>query len=65
MPRLRQPGLGAGNGDLRRLDGPCAADSDRLNLVDFELAAQTSVFAPTVKRCGFINSNGVLLTLGT
>ncbi|MFT4841236.1 MAG: hypothetical protein ACI8UD_001196 [Planctomycetota bacterium] len=33
------------------------------NLVGFELAVQSSVFDPTANAFGFINSNGLLLSL--
>jgi hypothetical protein len=36
---------------------------NQANLIGFELAAQSSVFAPTANAFGFVNSNGVLLTL--
>ncbi|MFT4840529.1 MAG: hypothetical protein ACI8UD_003295 [Planctomycetota bacterium] len=37
----------------------------QLNLIGFELAAQSAVLAPTLNSFGFITSNGVLLTIGT
>ena len=37
---------------------------NQMNLIGFELAAQSSVFAPTRNTFGSINSNGVLLTIG-
>jgi len=37
---------------------------NQANLAGFQLTAQTSVFDPTANAFGFINSNGVLLTLG-
>lgn len=37
---------------------------NQANLAGFQLTAQTSVFDPTANAFGFINSNGVLLSLG-
>ncbi|MFT4843670.1 MAG: hypothetical protein ACI8UD_002486 [Planctomycetota bacterium] len=36
---------------------------NQANLIGFELAAQSSVFAPTANAFGFINSNRLLLSL--
>ena len=36
---------------------------NQANLIGFELAAQSSVFAPTANAFGFVNSNGLLLSL--
>lgn len=37
---------------------------NQANLIGFQVFAQSSVFAPTINPFGFVNSNGVALTLG-